>query len=216
MKRRERVRNAAQARNSFVTRRAEIKLSTLADIFKLAAGERWQETRKGTLQRTLRLSGFRYLDALQLVYNWENRFMAVNYNLQMASLIHTEGTPFEEVGDCAFSLRCTQRGLKGERTYTWNCGQWSAEDETLAAYQERLSNPLITKRLDALDIFEMEIRHQKGSDQWSVSCESLIGSATWILIPPLLTMIVPKKEECIQFMELFELVADAVANNAAT
>lgn len=213
MKQRERVRNADKARNSFVTRRAESKLSTLAEVFKLAAGERWQETRKDTLQRTLRFSGFRYLEALRLIYNWENRFMAVNYDLQMVSLVPTSPAQFEEVGDCALSLQCTQRGLKGERTYTWDCSRWSAEDETLAAYRERLSNPLITKRLDALDIFELELRHKEGSRQWQISCGSMIGSATWILIPPVLQMIVPKKEERIQFLELFELLGDAVANN---
>lgn len=213
MKRRERVRNADKARNSFVTRRAEIKLNALAGAFKLAAGERWEETRSGTLRRELFFSGFQHLESLRLIYNWENRFMAVNYNLQMESFIPTKRPQFEEVHDCAFSLKCTQRGMKGERQYTWNCSRWSADDGMLAAYQERLTNPLITQRLDALDIFEMEIRHKDGSDVWQISCESLIGSATWILIPPILSVIMPKQEECIKIMELFELLGDAAANN---
>ena len=83
----------------------------------------------------------------------------------------------------------------------------------LQEYQERLTNPLITKRLDALDIFEMELRHNDGQDYWRISCESLIGSATWILIPPVTSMITPKKEECMRFLELFELIGDALVNN---
>lgn len=213
MKRRERIRNANKARNSFVTRKAEVKIGALAEMFKSAAGERWERTEAGVLQRKVFFSGFQYLDSLQLIYNWENRFTAVNYNLQMLSAIPTDPARFEETHDCLFTLSCTQRGLKGKRKYTWNCKQWGADEAKLTAYQERLNNPLITERLDALDIMEMELRHNDGQDYWRISCESLIGSATWILIPPVMSMITPKKEECIKFLELFELVADAIANN---
>lgn len=182
-------------------------------MFKSAAGERWERTEAGVLQRKVVFSGFQYLDSLQLIYNWENRFTAVNYNLQMLSAIPTDPARFEETHDCLFTLSCTQRGLKGKRKYTWNCKQWGADEAKLIAYQERLNNPLITERLDALDIMEMELRHNDGQDYWRISCESLIGSATWILIPPVMSMITPKKEECIKFLELFELVADAIANN---
>ena len=82
MNRRERVRNAAKARRSFVTRRAELKLSALTNCFRDALEDRWQSTETGTLRRKLNLSGFHYLKSFQLIYNWENRFMAVNYNLQ--------------------------------------------------------------------------------------------------------------------------------------
>ncbi len=41
----------------------------------------------------------------------------------------------------------------------------------------------------------------------------MIGSATWILIPPVLTMITPKPQECYKFLELYELLGDAVVNN---
>lgn len=213
MKRREKVRNANKARNSFVTRKAEIKIAALADMFAAAAGENWTRTESHTLQRKLLFSGFRYLDSLKLIYNWENRFLSVNYNLQMVSVIPTDTIHFEETDDCRFSLECTQSGLRGKRNYTWKNKQWNGDSKKLAAYQERLNNPLILDRLNALDIMEMEIEHRDGSDCWRISCESLIGSATWLLIPPVFSMITPKKEECVKFLELFELLADAVANN---
>ena len=210
---RERIRNANKARHSFVTRKAETKISALANFFREAADEHWEKTEAGTLQRKLIFSGFRYLEYLQLIYNWENRFTAVNYNLQMVSAIPTTPSRFEETHDCLLTLKCTQRGLKGERVYTWDAKQWGADDAMLQEYQERLTNPLITKRLDALDIFEMELRHNDGQDYWRISCASPIGSATWILIPPVTTMITPKKEECMRFLELFELIGDALVNN---
>ena len=161
---RERIRNANKARHSFVTRKAENKLSALANFFREAAGEHWVKTEAGTLQRKLILSGFHYLEYLQLVYNWENRFTAVNYNLQLVSAIPTTPSHFEETHDCILTLKCTQRGLKGERGYTWEAKQWGADDTMLEKYRERLTNPLITQRLDVLDIFEMELRHIEGQD----------------------------------------------------
>ena len=210
---RERIRNATKARHSFVTRKAEAKISALANFFREAAGEHWVKTEGGTLQRKLVFSGFHCLDYLQLVYNWENRFTAVNYNLQLVSAIPTTPSRFEETHDCLLTLKCNQRGLKGERAYSWEAKQWGADDAMLKAYQERLTNPLITQRLDSLDVFEMELRHNDEQDYWRVSCESMIGSATWILIPPVMSMITPKPHECMRFLELFELIGDALVNN---
>ena len=210
---RERIRNATKARHSFVTRKAEAKISALANFFREAAGEHWVRTEGGTLQRKLVFSGFHCLDYLQLVYNWENRFTAVNYNLQLVSSIPTTPSRFEETHDCLLTLKCNQRGLKGERAYSWEAKQWGADDAMLKAYQERLTNPLITQRLDALDVFEMELRHNDDQDYWRISCESMIGSATWILIPPVMSMITPKPHECMRFLELFELIGDALVNN---
>lgn len=213
LKKKDRIRNASMARNSFVTRRAEKKLTALADLFRLAIGERWVRTESGVLQRILWFAGFHYLDSLKLVYNWENRFLSVNYNLQMIGIYSTEGKRFEDTGDCTFSLICTQAGWKAKRNYAWECNQWIENEAKLCAYKERLSNPLILDRLDALDIMEMEIQHKDTWDYWRLSCESIIGSATWILIPPVHSMITPKPEECLQFLELFDLIGDAVVNN---
>lgn len=213
LKKKSRIRNARMARNSFVTRRAEKKLTALANLFRLAIGERWVRSESGVLQRNLVFSGFHYLDSLKLVYNWENRFLSVNYNLQMISIYSTEGKRFEDTGDCIFSLRCTQNGWRAKRNYSWECNQWTEDEARLFAYKERLSNPLILDRLDALDIMEMEIQHKDTWDYWRVSCESIIGSSTWILIPPVHSMITPKPEDCLKFFELFDLIGDAVVNN---
>ena len=201
------------ARNSFVTRRAETKASALADLFKVAAGERWEQTEPGVLQRKLLFSGFHYLDSLLLVYNWENRFMSVSYNLQMTSVFSTDNDRFEETGDCQFTLDCTQKGLMGKKKYSWKCVEWEEDEAKLDAYVERLSNPFLIDRLGALDIMEMDIQHRGSWDYWRVSCESMIGSATWLLIPPVFSMITPTLEECVKFLELYELLGDALVNN---
>lgn len=139
--------------------------------------------------------------------------MSVNYNLQMISNISAESDKFEDIGDCCFAISCSQKGLSGKRSYSWLCKQWESNTLNPDQYIDRLSNPLILDRLQSLDIMEMELMYRRDWKSWRISCESIIGSATWILIPPVLSMITPKIEECIKFLELYELLGDAIVNN---
>lgn len=205
--------NAEKARNSFVTRRAELKMDALSDIFKAASGDRWKGLSRGKLIRTLNFKGFRYLDSVRLVYNWENRFMSVNYNLRILSHISIHDEKYVDVSDCKFVLNCKKNIGEKNRKYSWKVSEWSDEATLPDGYVERLMNPFILDRIDALDIMEMFVEHRSGSDYWTVSCESLIGSATWILIPPVMSMVTPKPAECTKILELYELIGDAVVNN---
>lgn len=213
MKKRERIRNSNKSRKSFVTRRADTKIGALAELFKSASGSHWEKTNIAPLERELIFSGFQYLDSLKLLYNWENRFMSVNYNLEMVNVIPANTNEFNETQNCVFLLNCKQRGFSGARQYSWKYQHQNCDTTVLSSCLERLNNPLIIKRLETLDIMEMELRYNTEENTWRISCESMLGSSTWILIPPVLSMITPKREECVQFLELFELVGDAVANN---
>ncbi len=207
MLQKEKNRNADKARNSFVTRKVEVKLSALADAFKKAGGKYCTEEERGTLSRSLSFEGFQYFRNLKLVYNWENRFLSVNYNLQMLSDLPVN-EKYVETGDCVFELVFKMKGS------VWTCKRWFDEDPAKKdAYLKRLANPLIMDRIRDLDIVDMEITHRKGSG-FTVSLESMIGSATWIFIPPITNLITPKEEECVKFFELFELLGDALVNNA--
>lgn len=203
-------RNAAKARNSFVTRKAEQKLSVLTDIFKNAAGEAFVDERLNTLQRTLEFQGFRYLDNLKFIYNWENRFFSVNYNLQLLNFVDVT-EQFEEIGPCKFEM---QFSMKRHKHDVFVCRDRKGDSEVKKEYLERLNNPLIVDRIHMLDIHGVEITHKPEWDYFRVSAESLIGSASWIFIPPIMQLIAPKEEECVRFMELFELIGDALVNNS--
>ena len=205
-------RNAAKARNSFVTRKAEQKLSELTDKFKLIAGNSFVGEQQDTLQRTLSFQGFRYLDNLKFVYNWENRFFSVNYNLQIISYVGVTNK-FDETGSCKFEMDFSKRRHHNDR---FVCKSWRNNETKAmkAAYLERLNNPLIIERIQKLDVIGVTITHKPEWKCFRVSMESLIGSGAWIFIPPLMQLITPKNEECIRFFELFELIGDALVNNS--
>lgn len=210
-------RNAEKARDSFVTKRAESKLSALTTLFQDAAGDENAELTRGTLSRTLTFERFRYLDSLSMQYNWENRFLSVNYNLEMNAVFRAPEEIFQECGDAVLRFHCDQKGLRGSREYSWEAAEWDEEQEILDETLDRLQNPLIKDRLSVLDLFEGELRHQMPEDGeeacWTLRFTSLIGSASWLLIPPVTSMVKPSESECIRFYELYELIGDAVVNN---
>jgi hypothetical protein len=206
MLQKEKNRNAKDARNSFVTKRAEIKLNVLADIFAKVIGDKHTGTDRGTLSRVIHFDKVGYIDSLKLVYNWENRFMAVNYNLQ-TMVEPAVDDKFDEVGSCIIEYDFKSRKDR------WNFRLWSGSEEQKSAYIEHLNNPMISDRIKELDIVDLEIRHNGGAGSFTISVESMIGSATWILIPPIIQLIKPTDAECAKFIELYELLSDAVINN---
>ena len=115
---------------------------------------------------------------------------------------------FEEVGDCHFEVKFKTRGSK------WECKEWGNSDLAKRdEYIKRLENSLIMNRIRDLDIVDLEIFHKEGENSFQISCESMIGSATWIFIPPVTNLITPRPDECIKFYELFELLGDTMVNN---
>ena len=99
-------------------------------------------------------------------------------------------------------------GVKWQRSDVDGEGAGRMLDGTL----ERLNHPLIRERIRSLELREIQVSHTQGGS-WKISCESMIGSATWILVPPVVNLIKPSEGEDLRFVEFFELVADAVANN---
>ncbi len=202
-------RNAAKARDSFVTKKAEQKLSVLTDTFKRVSGKHLIDERRDTLQRTLYFNDFKYLSNLKFIYNWENRFLSVNYNLQMLGFIDVNES-FREIGKCKFKLEFSMKRHKND---IFVCRAWNDNQEIKHKYLERLNNILIIDRVHTLDIQEITIQHRPEWGNFRVSVDSFIGSGAWIFIPPVMQLITPKEEECVRFLELFELIGDAIVNN---
>lgn len=191
---------------SNLNKKIDKKLDTVAEIFKGAAAGRWQETKNALFHKTLLLQGFRYLEHLNLRYNYENRFFSISYNLEMStSLPVREGQ--EPPGDCIFQAQNT--GKFRRKRPIWVCKAGGAPGD----YLKRLNHSLILNRIDTLDMTRVTARYQAAERKWIISCESMIGSATWILIPPVINLIKPTMEECVKVLEFFELTADAVVNN---
>ena len=206
----DRINGDQKAKEGNLSRRADGKLDTVAEDMRKAVGQRCTGVEKDFLERTVLLDGFTYLRRLHLAYRHENRLLSISYNLEWSCEVETDAY-FHEVGDCAFALEA-KGGLR-VKGLEWVCrnGELSAEEQR--AYLDRLSNPLILDRVRTLDLHSLAVSHRDGSGTWQIHFGTMIGSATWLLIPPVMQVIRIQDAEYLRLAELVDLLADAGINN---
>ena len=193
-----------------LNKRIDKKLDIVAEIFESAATEHWRTTSSDIFNKELFFQDFRYMEHLKLKYNCENRFFSISYNLEM-SIDVSEQEEIQEIGDCVFQVKNTGGFMK--KKPVWVCGKFTGTENMCANYLRRLNNEMILDRVDVLDLTRVAAYRTAEERRWVIRCESLIGSATWILIPPVVNLIKPTMEECVKVLEFFELTADAIVNN---
>lgn len=200
-----------KVKDGVINRRADNGFNAVIDLFAEVLGDRCIGIEKDLLRKKLLFDGFHYVKELDLKYVVENRLWERSFNLIMKSEIPTNES-FREVGDCRFEIN--SKGVFGTKSLTWNCVKGSLSEQEESRYLERLNHRLIIDRVKALDLTHLCLEHYSGSDEWNITCQSMIGSTTWVLIPPIFQTIKPKPYEIVKFMEFLELTADAVVNNA--
>lgn len=201
-----------KVKDGMINRRIDNGFNVVVDLFTGVLGDRCVETEKNFLDKRLVLEGFHYLKELNLKYVMENRLWERSFNLEVMSEVETDES-FEEIGSCRFEVNT--KGSFGIKSLTWKYVSGSIDEEQQVKYIERLSNPLITERIKAVDLNRVSVEHREDSGKWIIRFGSMIGSATWVLIPPVVQTIKPKPHECVKMLEFIDLVGDAVVNNRA-
>lgn len=192
-----------------LNRRADRKLDYVADLYWMAIGERLTKRTSELHNKTLYCEGFRYIKHLNLSYTYENRFWAFSYNLGHKTTIDVAADS-SETNYCRFIVK--NIGKMGITDAVWLDGGSQCSEESMEEYLKLLNNKLIIDRIVSLDMTHVEVVYQPAKKSWTISNRTLIGSTTWILIPPVMHLIKLKPEECVKMLEFFELVADAVVN----
>lgn len=192
-----------------LNRKADRKLDHVADLYSGAIGDRLVERQSDIFDKTLHCQGFRYLTYLNLNYTYENRFWAFSYNLNHQTTLDMSENP-NETNYCRFIVK--NKGKMGITDAQWLDGGSQCSESRGDRYLELLNQRLIIDRIVDLDMTKVEVVYQPITLEWSIRCTTLIGSTTWVLIPPVMQLITPKTVECIKMLEFFELVADAVSN----
>ena len=193
-----------------INRRADRGFDLVMDLFAEAMGERCIGTERRLLHKKLFLQNFHYLKKLDLSYTLENRFWERSYNLEIYSELETNDL-FQEEGECLFEVDA--KGRFRVHSVTWKYMQGTLNSEQAQRYVDRLNHPLILERICALDLSHIQVEHRSGSGKWRIQFHSMLGSTTWVLIPPILQTIKPKPAEFIKMVEFLDLTADAVINN---
>lgn len=191
-----------------LNRKADKKLDYVMDLYCNVIGERLTRKKSEILKKSLYFEGFHAITYLNLRYLYENRLWAFSYNLNYkTSFGHSDSQA--GLKPCHFKVKTTGRmGIDDARWY--DSGSQCSKEET-NHYLKMLNNSLIIDRIVKLDMTNIQLSYNPATREWVVSCRTLIGSTTWILIPPVMSLIKPKPEECARMLEFLELVADAVA-----
>lgn len=190
-----------------LNRKADKKLDYVTDLYKMAMGDKLISVQSKLLDKTLYCTGFFHIEYLKLKYSYENRFWAFSYNLEHKTSIEPQ---YNRDGEdyCRFVIK--NKGKMGITDAQWIDSGSRCSEKECENYLKRLNNRLIIDRIVALDMTNVEVVFDPAMHRWTISCRTLIGSTTWILIPPVMHLIKPKPVECVRMIEFLELVADAL------
>jgi len=183
-----------------LNKKANAKLTYVAGVFGSALKGYWEVVEDGFLYKRIALANLGNLKELKLSYYLQNRFFARIYDLKF----DFEIPDFREE-EVKFQLAYT--GVTQVTGAKFNL--LSGGDQDLEILK-RLNTALITDRLVKLDFLDFSIGYNLKEQKWQVSADSIIGSATWNMLPPMFQVIKPTDKECILMMELFQLIIDAL------
>ena len=190
-----------------LNRKADRKLGFVAKLYSMAIGDKMVMTKSSILNRDLYVEGFHFIKYLNLNYTYENRFWAISYNLNHKTTI--DSLEVNQKKDyCRFVAK--NIGKMGITDALWVDSGSQCSEEERKIYLNELNNRLIIDRIVNLDMTNVEVLYTPNMNCWTISCRTLIGSTTWILIPPVMNLIKPNPIECAKMIEFFELVANAV------
>ena len=190
-----------------LNRKADKKLDYVADLYSMAIDDKLTDAKARLLNRTLYCEGFRFIKYLNLNYTYENRLWAFSYNLNYKTTIELSDN-FVEIKPCKFIVK--NKGKMAVMDAQWLDGGSECSEEERNYYLNRLNSKLIIDRIVDLDMTNVEVAYNPVMKHWTISCRTLIGSTTWLLIPPVMHLIKPKPVECVRMLEFLELVANAV------
>jgi hypothetical protein len=193
----------ADTAQHILNRKANAKLNYVASIFSDALNKHWEVIEDGFLYKRIALRELPYIDELKMSYYLQNRFFARTYDLRFEFRI-----PFLREEDAKFELSYT--GITQISGAKFNLSVGGKDDLDLLI---RLNSEMITDRLVKLDFLDFKIAFSVKDKGWVVSADSIIGSATWNLLPPMFQVIKPTFKECIQMIELFQLIMEALINS---
>lgn len=192
-----------------INRKADIKLNAVADGFRKTLGDRCIEVKDELLRKTIVCSGFKYLTSFELNYRaYENRFWAFSYNLDVTAKIDVSDREYMETEHCLYKSKT--KGKMAINDVEWLGARNGCSEEEDDIYVRKLNHQLIRNRMVNLDMVSASMEYDPEKMIWTLKFRTMIGSTTWMLIPPLTQLVVPRPEEFAQMTEFMDLAMGAV------
>ncbi len=183
-----------------MNKKADKKLGAVADMFCQVLPDNCEVIDSDMLYRRLRVSDLAPLYDVMLVYDVENRFAAISYNLLVQSVVRAREERYY-----SFELKLDgtirTKSMRFEKT---NDDRWP--DHRERQLLGLLNEPIVLGKIQQLGLLGVSLRYQLEYGRWLISVRSMVGSSTWILMPPVMQVIMPVRQEVYQFMELMRML----------
>lgn len=183
-----------------MNKKADRKLEAVADMFCQVLPDNCEVLDGDMLYRKLHIKGLAPLDDMMLVYDVENRFAAISYNLLIQSVVRANEKRYY-----SFELKLNGMVRTKSMRFESTCAD-RQPDMREQQILELLNEPIVIGKIQQLGLLGVSIRYQMDYGRWLISVRSMVGSATWILMPPVMQVIMPVKQEIYQFMELMRML----------
>jgi hypothetical protein len=190
-----------------INRRANRKFGIVVNAFTEAIDGKGVCCSQDFMKANFHLTETKSLTEINLRYLIQNRLLSKLYDLVLTADIETLHINDNEMRNISVKYE----GVTSiKKAYFVDNNESQINSELIAT----LNHHLILERILKLDICKMDIYFNPKDRKWSIQAESLIGSTSWVLIPPIFKLVKPTKQECIYFIELFELISAAIKTTA--
>lgn len=211
-----------------ISRKADRRLNEIAEMFRKTVPECCGLREDQFLCRELEFERCEPVKKLWLLYDVENRFLSVSYNL----LIQTFREAEEE---CAYRFSLRYKGIMNvrdaffvavpdeeeknssgavKRKKTEGSVYLTGSEERKRKRQEQileaLNDPVVRVKICSLGLIQADLQYFPQERRWTAGIKSMQGSATWIFIPPLMQLIRPEKREIYALIEVVRMMVSAI------
>lgn len=186
-----------------VNRKAERKLDFVVEKLMRSAGEDpCSATASEPLARTFDLRCCSEAGAITVRYCPRSKLFAILYDLCFKFSVAGPGVPGCTIEMVPGATRLAVRGVDSESHFDPFSDKGDVVD-------------LIADRLGILDVTRLRAVYEAPSSSWTVSFSTMVGSATWNLIPPVMHLIEPTAIECVRAIELLRLLAVSLGSDCS-
>lgn len=191
-----------------MNKKADRKLEAVVAMFSRVLADKCEIVGEGLLYRKLRLRELAPINDITMLYDVENRFAAISYNMLIQTTVKAEE-------DRSYHFMLRMDGVvrvKGMRFEAENDGR--TLDFRGQELLSSLNEPLILKKIRQLGLVNVSVKYQPEYGRWLVSLKSMAGSATWILMPPVMQVIMPQQPEIYGYVELLRMLLCVVGGDS--
>lgn len=176
------------------------KFNVLMRIFEDSLGASIEFISKGFCRGRFRTTDRNYDVEVVMKYELKNMLLGRNYDLTLKSDFNLQEAN-ESIDDFSVVTSYSGKLKYNDVKFIVEYGDSSATD-----FVNIINNTLVKERIIRLQIINLRIGFSRETGNIEIVIESIKGSCTWSLIPPVLQLIKPKQRDCIDMVELIQLI----------